>query len=425
MPARAHTGVALRMYLWLFRLLTPIAKPHIHRRLKRGKEDPARYTEKFGHASAVRPEGRLIWLHAVGVGEILALTGLIAELHKRQPDTSFLVTSSAKTSAQAFGRNLPPKTIHQFLPLDCPTFINRFLDHWTPDISVWSEQDIWPAMVCETYRRGIPLALINGRMNARSYTGKTRVKGLFANVYNRFSIIRVQDQNTATHFVKLGAEASRIKVSGSLKGGSAALQVDADKLAQFKALIGGRDVWLAASTHEGEEAVAITAHQQILETSPTALLIIAPRDSARGNAILQIAKNAVLQSDTPTITDKTQVYIANSIGEMGLWYSLANSALIGGSMVEIGGHNPYEPAQLDCAVIHGPHIANFALDYEAFHNAKAAVQVDSASDLAKAVLNPQNDVMRGSAKALLKTSNRPVQDYATELLALIDENFHP
>ncbi len=185
----APTGLLLRAWLALSPWLAPLARRHLLRRLARGKEDPARFREKLGQPSLPRPDGPLIWMHAVGVGEVLALPGLVTAIRARRSDVQVLITSSSRTSAEALAPNLPDGARHQFLPLDSLPFVHRFLDHWRPDLSVWAERDIWPAMVAETARRGIPLVLINGRMNAASYRAKTRARGLFRDLYARFAAI--------------------------------------------------------------------------------------------------------------------------------------------------------------------------------------------------------------------------------------------
>jgi 3-deoxy-D-manno-octulosonic-acid transferase len=195
--------------------LSPLAAPILRYRLSRGKEDPARWREKLGEPTARRPGGRLAWLHAVGLGEVLALRGLIAEMADRAPDLSFLVTSTARSAALATARNLPPRTIHQFLPLDLPGPRRRFLDHWRPDLSVWAEQDLWPGLVADTAARGIPLALVNARMNAASYRRRASARGLYAQLLRSFDLVAAQDEGTARHLEALGAFAP-VPVLGSL-----------------------------------------------------------------------------------------------------------------------------------------------------------------------------------------------------------------
>lgn len=423
-PSR-HNGLWLITYLFVSRVLSGFAKLHIRKRLANGKEDSDRYIEKFGISTANRPDTPLVWLHAVGVGEVLALTGLIAEMHSRRPEITFLVTSTALTSARALARNMPPNTIHQFLPLDSAPFIAKFLNHWKPDLSVWAEQDLWPAMIAEVSARGIPLVLINGRISPESYRSKRRARGLFKDTYNRFTEIQVQDATTAAHLLKLGVDAERLLISGSLKSGGTALSDSPLARDKFEAMLSGRKLWLATSTHEGEETILAQAHKRVLDTSPTALLIIAPRDPSRGQAVVDILNEAgittALQSADDIATNDTQAFVADAIGELGLWYRLSDIVFVGGSLVPVGGHNPYEPARLDCAVMHGPYIENFELDYTDFQAQNAAIQIGDAEEIANAVLTADTEVLKNNAQRLLENAAQPVQDCATDLLTLLAE----
>ncbi|MFN6057924.1 MAG: 3-deoxy-D-manno-octulosonic acid transferase, partial [Paracoccaceae bacterium] len=209
------TGPALRAYLAASRAIPLVARPVLRRRLARGKELPDRWREKLGEPGLPRPDGPLVWLHAVGLGETLALRGLIAALATEAPEAEFLVTSSTRGSAEVFAANLPPRTRHQFLPLDAPAYLRRFLDHWQPALSVWAEQDLWPGAVVATADRGIPLAMVNARMNADAYARRRRWQGLYADLFARFSLVTAQDATTAGHLQALGA--AEVRVTGSLK----------------------------------------------------------------------------------------------------------------------------------------------------------------------------------------------------------------
>jgi 3-deoxy-D-manno-octulosonic-acid transferase len=402
--------------------LTPIAAPILRYRLARGKEDPGRWREKLGQPTAARPPGRLAWLHAVGLGEVLALRGLIAEMADRAPDLSFLVTSTARSSAQATARNLPPRTVHQFLPLDLPGPRRRFLDHWRPDLSVWAEQDLWPGLVADTAARGIPLALVNARMNANAYRRRARARGLYAALLRAFDLIAAQDERTARHLEALGAPAP-VPVTGSLKPAAPPLADDSAARAEVEAALGDRPLWLAASTHAEDEAVALTAHRAIAASAPEVLLLLVPRHPARGHEIAEAARAAglapALRSEATLPGEGIQVYIADTIGELGLWYRLAPAALVGGSFGPVDGHNPWEPARLGCAILHGPHTANFAADYAALHAAGAARLVRAAPDMAAALSDPNLGRMAETARALADTHAAGARDLARDLVGLM------
>jgi 3-deoxy-D-manno-octulosonic-acid transferase len=402
--------------------LSPFAAPILRYRLARGKEDPARWREKLGEPATPRPRGRLAWLHAVGLGEVLALRGLIAEMADRAPDLSFLVTSTARSAALATARNLPPRTIHQFLPLDLPGPRRRFLDHWRPDLSVWAEQDLWPGLVADTAARGIPLALVNARMNAAAYRRRARARGLYAPLLRSFDLIAAQDSATARHLEALGAPAP-VPVAGSLKPAAPPLADDPAARAEMEAALGPRPLWLAASTHAEDEAVALTAHRAIAEAAPEVLLLLVPRQPARGLEIAEAARAAglspALRSEGALPDPATQVYIADTIGELGLWYRLAPAALIGGSFGPVNGHNPWEPARLGCAILHGPNTANFAADYAALHAAGAARLVRTAPDIAAALADPGLARMAETAGALADTHAEGARDLARVLVGLM------
>jgi 3-deoxy-D-manno-octulosonic-acid transferase len=395
----ARTGALLAGYLALTAALAPLGARHLQGRLAKGKEDPARWREKLGEAGAARPEGPLVWMHAVGLGEVLALRGLIGAMAAERPDLSFLVTSSALTSARAFAGQMPARTQHQFLPLDLPGPVTRYLAHWRPDLSIWAEQDLWPRAVVETAARGVPLALVNARMNDRAFTSRRRVGGLYRDLFRRFSLIAAQDPDTARHLTALGA--GGVAVTGTLKAAAPPLAVEERELARMRGALAGRRVWLAASTHPGDEAVAIAAHAWLMERDPEAILILAPRDPGRAVAVpLPVARRSVGEVPGPG------VYLADTIGEMGLWYRLAPVALIGGGF-GIGGHNPWEAARLGCAVLHGPGVENFSQDYKDLHAEAAARLVTRADDLFAALDDPGLPAMaeRGRALALSRAND--------------------
>lgn len=395
----ARTGPLLAGYLALTAALAPLGVRHLRRRLAKGKEDPARWREKLGVPGAARPDGPLVWMHAVGLGEVLALRGLIGAMAAVRGDLSFLVTSSALTSARAFAGQMPPRTQHQFLPLDLPGPVARFLSHWRPDLSIWAEQDLWPRAVVATAARGVPLALVNARMNTRAFAARRRARGLYGDLFRRFGIIAAQDAETAQHLRDLGA--GPVSVTGTLKAAAPPLAVDEEVLARMRGLLAGRRVWLAASTHPGDEAVALAAHAWLMERDPGAVLILAPRDPGRGVALpMPVARRSAGEAPGPG------VYLADTIGEMGLWYRLAPVALVGGGF-GIGGHNPWEAARLGCAVLHGPGVENFAKDYRDLHAETAARPVTGAGDLLAALDDPGLPAMaaRGRALALSRAAD--------------------
>ena len=406
-------GAQLRLVLALTRAIPLVAPTILKRRLARGKDLPDRWREKLGEPSLSRPEGPLIWLHAVGLGETLALRGLIAALADQSPNTQFLVTSTTRASAEVMAANLPPRTRHQFLPLDAPGYLTRFLDHWRPALSVWAEQDLWPGAVTATAARGIPLALVNARMNAEAYARRRRWTGLYADLFARFRLITAQDDATARHLQALGAKG--IHVTGSLKAAAPPLAADPDKLAETREALTGRNPVLLASSHPEDEFVALSA---LRAAHPRPCLLIAPRDPHRG---AEIATRAAEHGRTATRRSAGQgptadVWIVDTFGEMGLWYRLCATCLIGGTFGPTEGHNPWEPAALGSAILHGPRVANFAADFAALHEAGAAQAVQPEAVIA--ALTADHAAMAARAKALSDAAQGALAPLAADLLKL-------
>lgn len=410
-------SMLLSLYRLASRALPLVAPSLLRKRVRRGKEDPARWREKLGEPSAPRPEGHLVWLHAVGLGEVLALRGLISAMAAEAPQLSFLITSTARSSGQVIAQNLPPRTVHQFLPVDAPQYLRRFLNHWQPNLSIWAEQDLWPGAVVSADRAGVPLALVNARMNAESFASRRRARGLYANLFRRFRLIAAQDTTTAANLAALGAIAPQ--VTGSLKAAAPALSADDHALTALRSSLQGRNLWLLSSSHAEDEAAALAAHHQSLSVDPQSLLVIVPRDPPRGPEILAAAQaqglTASLHSQNPQTVAK--VHIVDAFGQLGLWYRLAPLALIGGSFGPVEGHNPWEAAALDCAILHGRRTANFAADYAQLDGAGAALQV-SAETLAKALTQDHN-AMRAAARALSDAAKGSLAPLATDLIRLM------
>lgn len=415
----APTGIALRLYGLAARGLGLIAPFVLRRRLARGKEDAARWREKLAETAVPRPDGTLVWLHAVGLGEVMALRGFVLALGARRPDLNFLITSTARSSAEVVAANLPPRTIHQFLPLDAPACIRRFLDHWRPDLSVWSEQDLWPNFVREVHARGVPLALVNARMNVRAGRARARAGRLYADLYARFGFVAAQDAASAQVLETLGAPAPVLR-HVSLKVVAPPLAANPEKLDALRQALGDRLRWCLASSHPEDEAVAFRA---LRAARDGALLIVAPRRIERAPEILAAAQaegfRAALRSSGAGPVD-VDVFIADTFGEMGLWYRLCDRVLMGGTFGPVEGHNPWEPARLGAAVLHGPRTANFATDYTTLDGAKAALPVADAAALADAL---QDDLrpMAARALALAEDGAKGIAGLADQLIALLPE----
>jgi 3-deoxy-D-manno-octulosonic-acid transferase len=379
--------------LWAYLRLTARGAGYgdrkLARRLAQGKEDPARIDERKGLTSLPRPPGRLVWFHAASVGESLSLLEVIRRLGDHDPALTVLVTTGTVSSSDILKSRLPPNAIHQFVPIDIHLFVKRFLDHWKPDLAVWTESEFWPSLICETHARGVPLLLINARMSDRSARRWRILRGAAQSLLTRFAAVQAQDSATGLALVRLGLPADRLTVTGTLKEGMPPPPCNETERVRYTKLLAGRQVWAAASTHDGEEAQVATAHAAAARSVLRLLCILVPRHPERGDAIaamlraqgLSVAQRSKGEDPGPD----TAIFLADTLGELGLWYRLAPLSFVGGSLVPIGGHNPFEPAALGSAILHGPHVHNFADIFARLDAAGAAREVRDAAALATAV----------------------------------------
>jgi 3-deoxy-D-manno-octulosonic-acid transferase len=354
---------ALRLYRWASVAGSPVAPQLLARRLRRGKEHPERLAERRGEATLKRPNGPLVWVHGASVGEMLAAVPLIEKLCAQ--DFAVLVTSGTVSSAALAEQRLPDGALHQFIPLDAPRFVQRFLNHWRPDLALFVESDLWPNLILSSADRRIPMIVINGRLSERSFTRWRRVPGVIAALLSRFDLCLTQSAADAERYAQLGAP--RVASTGNLKLDVPAPPVDQAALQRLKDVIGARPVVAAASTHPGEERAIVAAHRQLRAKFPSLLTVIAPRHPARGESIAEIARLAglavALRSRRAQPMPDIEVYVADTLGELGLIYRLAPIVFMGGSLASHGGQNPIEAIRLGAAVLHGPHVWNFAEIY--------------------------------------------------------------
>lgn len=380
--ASARSTLLIRLYRLATWLVTPFVRFMLIGRIKRGKEDPARLKERFGRAGAPRPKGPLVWLHGASVGEMLAVLPMIDRLRAR--GFHVLLTSGTVTSARLAATRLPPDIVHQFVPLDSPLFLRRFLKHWRPDLALLVESELWPNLLIEVNARRIPLVLVNARMSPRSFASWQRVGTSVAALLGRVYLCLAQAPDDAERLKALGAP--RVAVTGNLKFDSPPPPVDIVAFDHLRAASSGRTVFVAASTHPGEEEIVVAAHQRLAKEIPNLLTIIAPRHPERGLDVARIANEAgcpaVLRSDGYLPDKGTQIYVADTIGELGLFYRLGTVALLGGSLVRKGGQNPIEPIKLDMAILHGPHTTNFSDLYADLDADRGAAPVTDERSLA-------------------------------------------
>ena len=377
--------MTLRAYRRVMSAATPLASLWLRRRLKRGKEIEERLGERYGLATIERPEGPLVWVHGASVGELNAVFPLIDKLREQQ--VRVLVTTGTVTSAEVAQRRLPEDVVHQFVPLDAPRFVYRFLSHWRPDLGIFVESDLWPNLILTSAKARIPLLLVNGRMSEDSFKAWRSLKRTATAILSKFDVCLAQSTLDAERYSELGVPV--VRVTGNLKLDVPAPPADDDKLAEMQQAVGERQIFVAASTHPGEEAAIIEAHRRIRKARPRLLTIIVPRHPERGMEVLQHAVAAgtrgMLRSRNVTPDLRTDIYVADTLGELGLFYRLAHVVFMGGSIVEHGGQNPIEAAKLARPILHGPHVWNFADVYAALDAARGAEEVENIGHLAQRV----------------------------------------
>ncbi len=418
----------LKTYARLTALLAPFLRLHLFWRVRQGKEDGARIRERFGSPSVPRPEGPLVWFHAASVGESLSILSLIGRLLAHRGDLAVLVTTGTLTSARLMEKRLPEGAVHQFLPLDCQPWVRRFLDVWRPDLALWTESEFWPAMLWEMKARGIPAVLLNGRLSERSARRWKKCPALARELLSVFRFCLAQTPGDAQRLAAIGAP--EVSLSGNLKYASDPLPADAAAAAALESAVAGRPIWLYASTHPGEEDMAAHVHQLVADSLPGLLTVLAPRHARRGAEIAAMLRSAgmacALRSAGDKITPETQVYVADTMGEMGLLFRIAPVVVMGGSFVPHGGHNPIEPAQLGCAILYGPHMFNFKAVCADLEREGAALALPGSVALSEALSHllrhPEAAAGLAQAAAAVAERNRGVlEDILSCLHPLLPE----
>jgi 3-deoxy-D-manno-octulosonic-acid transferase len=377
----ARDPFTLSAYRYATAAVSPAVPLFLRGRASRGKEDLSRMHERLGRSTRARPDGELIWVHGASVGESLASLPVIAAL-KEAGHRNFIVTTGTVTSAELMAERLPDGAFHQFVPIDTPGATARFLDYWRPSIGLFIDSDLWPNMLMGAKARGIPLALINARISERSFTGWQRAPRTMRALLSAFEVCLAQDEEIAGRLRALGA--MDVRNVGSLKADAPPLPADPDKLAKLKDAIGNRPVLLASQTHPGEDETVLPAHDALRQSFPDLLTIIVPRHRERGADIAMLCgtRKAKRRSEGHLPDVDTAIYVADTMGELGLFYRCAPFAFIGGSLIPHGGQNPLEPARLHCAVMAGSHTFNFTSAYDAILKAQGAGLVGSSVEIA-------------------------------------------
>lgn len=407
----------------LYKFFTAISGPFLslllQLRLKAGKEDTTRLPERMGKSAITRPSGQLIWIHAASVGEAQSALILIERLNKKQTNTNFLITSGTLTSANIMAKRLPDNAVHQFYPLDHPKWVQLFLNHWHPDLALWMESELWPNMLLAVKNKNIPAILVNARLSDRSYNRWKLFPCSIKQILSTFQLIMTQTDKDAERYKAL--KHSNVITTGNIKYSAATLphnQNDLDALQQSTA---NRKIWLYASTHEGEEELACRVHTDLKEQHSNILTIIVPRHPERRATIEKTCKimglNTTLRGETKILpNDNTEIYVADTLGELGLFYRLSPISMIGRSFSHDGGggHNPIEAGQLDCAVLTGPHVQYQKEIFDDMSDANAIIQIMAEEELLKALETLLND------QAALQTAAQSALEYTKSKETIVD-----
>ena len=413
----------------LYRALSALALPFAARRavakLRDGGVSAERAHERLGHATELRPNGPLIWFHGASVGEAKSVLPVLHRIALDHPDVRLLLTSGTATSAEAIAGRMPHGAIHQFSPLDGRGPMARFLRNWRPDLCVLVESELWPNLLDMCAEADIPVALLNARLSDSSAQGWTRFPGTAAYVLRGIVMAHCQDARSRDHLRAMGLEYAQ--QGANLKSMMGPPMIDAVARAQAHADLGNRPIWVAASTHPGEEEVILATHAQLLADDPDLCLILVPRHPERADEIAALIADAHLslaQRSTRTgDATRAEVYLADTMGETDLWYTLSPIVFLGGSFTNVGGHTPFEPAAADCAILHGPHYVNFAEAYARFLAADASMEVEDGAALTQAVRtlldNPNRAAtLAANAHPLVQSGDGPLGELATRLFSL-------
>ena len=416
----------------LYTMLTWCARPYFKRllkkRLENGKEIADRLHERMGRPSKPRPQGKIIWIHGASVGESLSALPLVDRIIDHFPQCHVMVTTGTVTSAALMAKRLPPRAFHQFIPVDDPQWVRQFVEYWRPSAVLWLESDFWPNILKTVHEKDIPAILVNARMSPESYRKWTRYgRGFLKSVLANFDLCLAQNRFERDRLASF--DAPEVKVSENLKYASPALPVNVATALELKEAIGTRPVWQFVSTHEGEEEIAFEIHRKLKKEFPDLLTIIVPRHPDRGVEISNIAAGFTVgrrRQDTIPHPD-IEIYIADTMGELGTFFSLVPLVVMGGSFVPHGGHNPIEPAQFGSMIVYGPHMFNFKTICADFEDVKAALPV-TENDLVDTIrqflhkpakMNPY----RQAARELTRTKSDALDTVWDDLFPLLDRAY--
>jgi 3-deoxy-D-manno-octulosonic-acid transferase len=390
----------LLLYRILLFLAKPVARPLLFMRAMRGHEsgDPRRRAERLGIPGVPRPEGLVFWFNAVSVGEGNSIMPIVDFVLEEYPDAHALVTTTTVTGAENMAAKLAGRrAIHQFLPLDRRAYAEKFLSHWKPAAGFFTDSDFWPNILLSASARRIPLILLNGRVSDRSYSRWMRNSGISRRLMRAFVCGLAKSDGDAEKLSGMGM--AEVRCVGNLKYAAPPLAFDPAGLAEFSSRAGNRARWAASVTHPGEDEIILRAHKAIREKFRNALLIIAPRHPERGPKILEMSRksgfSSALESAREPVAETTDVWIADVLGGLGLYYAFSDIVFVGGSLLEtLDGHNPMEAARLRSAILAGPHVASFTETYDILKRDGALITVSDERELARETLALLSDPLK-------------------------------
>jgi 3-deoxy-D-manno-octulosonic-acid transferase len=356
--------LVLSTYRWVGAAAFPIVGAYVAFRASKGKEERGRHGERYGVASVARPTGPLIWVHAASVGETSAVTPLVEAIVDM--GIHVVLTTGTVTSAKMVQERLGERVIHQYVPLDLKPAVDRFLAHWQPDLAIICESEIWPMTILELGTRRVPQVLVNGRLSDRSFANWHKRPSIAEALFENLAHVVAQSEVDGERFRALGARP--VTVSGNLKVDTAVPPVNNAELASMHRMIGSRKTWAAISTHQGEEEIVAQVHHMLKARHRDLLTIIVPRHPDRALEIAaeieKMGMKAALRSRGDQITPDTDIYLGDTIGDMGLYLRLTEIAFVGRSLTAQGGQNPLEPAMLKSAILSGRNVQNFRESYQ-------------------------------------------------------------
>ncbi len=415
----------MKIYKILSVLFFPLIAFYIFLRLIKGKENKLRIKEKFGFASIKKPQNTIIWIHAVSVGETNSSLILVDELLKINPKISILFTTTTITSASILASKINDyqgRVIHQFLPIDSYFVVKKFLKYWSPRAAIFVESEIWPNFIMTSRSLAIPSFLVNARISKKTFSRWKKARKIGINIFDYFAFIFAQSLEDKERLKQLTNQ--EILFYGNLKSQAANLKYDEDELKNLQEKIGARKFWLAASTHKGEEEKIIATHKKLKEKFRDLLTIIVLRHPPRADEVANLMANInfAQRGKKQPITSETEIYLVDTLGELGLFYKMCDFAFIGGSLTQVGGHNPFEPIKLDCAIISGVNTFNFKEIYEKLATTKSCEIVKNENELCEIVDKflsdetlPKSQLQ--SAKNVIKDNN----EIAKRIVKKLDE----